>query len=531
MPAGALLYLEAKDFSSLLNDWNSSAQKKAWVRSDSYEMFSRSRLFLRLKAAGDQFAAAAGLPPDIDFVSQVAGQHSALAVYDIGKLQFLYITYLPSARSMQTNLWQTRMKFEPRNAAGTDFFVRRDPESQREVAFAVAGDYLLLATRADLIAGALQLTTGNGDRTIETEPWWTQATSAAGQVGDLRMVLDMKTLVPNGYFRTYWVQQNITELSQYSAAVSDLFLEGKQYREERVLISKKESESSLPPEGATAVSDLVRLVPNDAGVYVARANPDADSCFALLETKLLAPHLGPSPVSQIAPQIQLTSGEQGDSADLETHIDQAPGTTSVGGQVGSELKAVLNKTQILASLVVQSSQLDRAGVFVRTHSAVVLESSAGWNEGDVQAAITDFVSPSLTASRLGTEWQQKDGYRRFDGLWPLDLSVQGKYLVVSDDDSLTESLLTNLNRKPDREPAAMLAGFNHAHERSNFGRFVNFIDRPGASAGSGSERQPQFFSGNLASLSETLAAVSSESVEVRNDAGKIRQTVKYEWPQ
>ena len=157
IPAGPLLYLEARDFSSLVSDWNSSPQKKQWIDSDNYQVFSRSRLFLRLQGAGEQFAAAAGLPPDMNFLSQVAGQRSGLAIYDIGKLEFLYVTYLPSAKSMQSSLYQTRAKFEPRIAGGTDFFVRRDPESQRMVTFAVAGDYLLLATREDLMADALQL--------------------------------------------------------------------------------------------------------------------------------------------------------------------------------------------------------------------------------------------------------------------------------------------------------------------------------------------------------------------------------------
>src|SRR4051812_10954668 len=125
VPAGPLMYLEAKDFSSLLNDWNSSAEKKSWMPGANYEVFSRSRLFLRLKGAGDQFAAAAGLPPDMDFLSQISGQHSVLALYDIGKLQFLYIAYLPTAKSMQSALWKTRATFEPRNAGGVDFYVRR----------------------------------------------------------------------------------------------------------------------------------------------------------------------------------------------------------------------------------------------------------------------------------------------------------------------------------------------------------------------------------------------------------------------
>jgi hypothetical protein len=529
VPAGPLLYLEAKDFASLLNDWNSSPQKKIWRQSDSYEVFSRSRLFLRLKGAGDQFAAAAGLPPDMNFLSQVGGEHSVLAVYDIGKLQFLYITYLPSARSLQTALWQTRARFEPRNAGGVDFYLRRDPESQREVAFAVSGDYLLLATREDLMAGALQLMSGKPGRTVESEQWWTQSTSAAGPGGDLRMVLDMQSLVPNGYFRTYWVQQNITDLSQYSAAVSDLFRSGKQYREERVLIRKKEPEHTPSAEGLAAVADLSRLVPDDAGVYVSAANPTADSCFALIETKLLAPHFGPAPAAQFAPQVQLTSGEQGNSSDLETRIDQAPAPIAVGSQLGSELKALLDQTSILASLEVQSSQSDQAGVFVRLHSAVVLEASAEWNDADVQSAIANFVKPGLTASQFGVGWVQRSGYGQLDGLWPLSLSVRGKYVVVSDDSALMETVLADFSRRSDRKPLEVFAGFKHERERANFSRFTNLIDRPNAAAGGGTERQPQFFSGNMASLSATLADVSSERVEIRSDGGKVRQTVTYEW--
>jgi hypothetical protein len=532
VPAGPLLYLEAKDFSSLLSDWNASPQKRQWTQSDSYEVFSRSRLFLRLIGASDQFATAAGLPPDMNFLSQISGEHSVLALYDIGNLQFLYITYLPSAKSMATTLWQTRAKFEPRSAGGVNFYLRRDPESKREVAFAIAGDYLLLATREDLMAGALQLMSGKPDRTVESEQWWAQSTAAAGQTGDLRLVLDLEKLVPNGYFRTYWVQQNITDLAQYSAAVTDLFRSSHQYREERVLIRKKEPQEAASAEGLAAAAELARLVPDDSGVYVASANPTADSCLTLLETKLLAPHLGPPPASQIAPQVQLTSGEQGGGSDLETRIDQTP-VERPTTQSTSMLKELLDKTPLLASLQVQSTQRDKAGVFVRIHSAVVLVAASDWSEAGVQSALTDFVRPGLTASQLGVGWQQKSGYQDLDGLWSLSASVRGKYLLVSDDPALMESVLSNFSRKSDRKPANLLAGFNHAHERNNFVRFTSLVDRPNGAMpkGMGTEREPQFFSGNMAGVSSTLAAVSGERIEVRGDGGKVRQTVTYEWSQ
>jgi hypothetical protein len=529
VPAGPVLFLEAKDLSSLLSDWNSSAEKSIWVSSSNYEIFSRSRLFLRLKGAGDQFAAAAGLPPDMNFASQVAGTHSALALYDIGNLQFLYITYLPSAKSMQTQLWQTRAKFEPRNAAGVNFYVRRDPESQKEVAFAVAGDYLLLATRADLLAGALQLISGSKDRTIETEPWFAQTVSAAKEPGDLRMVLNLEKIVPSPYFRTYWAQQNITDMKQYSAAVSDLFRSGKQYREERILIAKS-APAAESDAGPKAAADLIRFVPENSGVYQAKALPSGDACFQLLETKILAPHLGPAPASELAPQVQLTSGETGQSSDLETRIDQLPAERSASAQNASTLQQLLSKTQVLAMMQVQSTSRDPAGVFVRIHSGVALATASDWNEADIRAALADFISPSITASGLGISWQQKPGYAQLDGLWPLSVSVRGKYLLVADDPALLEKMLAGLDRKPAVEPARFITGFDHARERTNFKQFFGMVDRNAGSEGSSSAtREPQFFSENMGSLSQMFAKVSSEKMLERRDGDKILQTVTYDW--
>jgi hypothetical protein len=158
-------------------------------------------------------------------------------------------------------------------------FARSDPESGREVAFGVNGDYLILATREDLLAGALQLMAGSKDRTIEAEQWWSQAVAAAGSVGDLRMVLNLEKIVPSPYFRSYWIQRNITDMGQYSAAVSDVFRSGKEYREERVLLKKSAAAiSATTGDGSTAVADLLRLLPADTGTYEVRAAPSAADC-------------------------------------------------------------------------------------------------------------------------------------------------------------------------------------------------------------------------------------------------------------
>ena len=535
VPPGALLYLQAKDFSALLADWNGSPAKQQWLRSSNYQVFSRSRLLLRLRDAGNQFASAAGLPPNMNFLGQIAGRDSSLALYDIGKLQFLYITHLPSASSVQSPLWQTRSKFETRSAGGATFYLRRDPDSGREVAFAVSGNYLLLSTREDLLANALQLMAGSAGhdvaaRSIEAEPWWSQSVAAAGTVGDLRMVLNLDKIVPSPYFRSYWVQQNVTDMKQYAAAISDLFRSNEEYREERVLLKKATSPASSADDTAD-VADLARFVPDNAGVYEVRGCPSVEFCFEPLETKLLAPHLGPLPPAQLAPQSRLTSGETGSTFDMETRIDQASGQSTSGSAGTSALKETLQRNSVRAVLQVQSTQRAADGVFVRIHSAVALAGGSDWDEAAVRTALTNFARPNLTTSELGMGWRQTNGYYELDGLRTLLAAVRGKYLIVSDDASLISGILANVNRKIEAKPAMLIAGFDHQRERENFSRFAAVVDRPDMSlpGQQGADRTPKFFSENIASLSSTLSAVSSEKIVVRAADDKVLQTVSYKW--
>jgi hypothetical protein len=164
---------------------------------------------------------------------------------------------------------------------------------------------------------------------------------------------------------------------------------------------------------------------------------------------------------------------------------------------------------------------------------VVLEAASDWNQSTVQTALTDFVRPVLTASQLGVNWRQRSGFQEFDGLLPLTLSVRGKILVLSDDVAMTESIVAKFGRKPERQPATLLAGFNHQRENASFARFAGVVDRvnAGGTDNDNAERKLQFFSGNISSLSSSLAAVSTEKIEVRPDGGKVRQTVTYEWSQ
>jgi hypothetical protein len=576
MPSGAALFLEAKDFASLLGEWNSSPIKQQWLKSDDFEAFSRSRVLLRLGEARQQFAAAGGVPPDMRFLSQAAGKESALGFYDIGKLEFLYITRLPSASALQSALWEARTKFESRNAGGTPFFVRTDTESGRVVAFAVSGDYLLLATREDLLASSLELIAGAKVPNITSEDWYTQAVSSAGEAGDLRMILNMKKIVAAPHFRSYWIQSNVKEMGQYSAAVSDLYRSGKDYREERVLSrkpvgsdsAKSESAQQLAsPEATQAVADLLRLVPDDAGVYRAAANPGAGESLGLLQSKLLAPQTSSGGAGNLAPRVNLTGGEVGNTSDLETHIDQLPVMPVVAEDSAADLRKAIEAANIQGVLAVESTHVDVDTSFVSIRTGIALAAARDWDAGSTYEALASSIGRSYTTQQLGAGWKNvgkaPDNYMELDGLLPLRAAVRGRILIASNSVETITAILARLNSRTSSAPATFVAGFRHSAERQNFARLSSNLDHslqpisdPGdvlhqlsdvGGTGMGNsylsrENQqapfwtpdpangaPQFFSGNLASLSRVFSALDSETIVIRDSAGKTFQTVTYHW--
>jgi hypothetical protein len=528
MPEGALLYIEARDFSGLLKDWNASPERAEWLKSDDYRVFSNSGLFLRLGQASDQFAAAAGLPPNMKFLADAAGKESAVAIYEIGKLEFLYVSRLSSGDFSQSPLWQSRNKFQSRTAGGKTFFVRKDEESGRVVAFAIADNYLVLGTREDLVAGALELMSGSKGRALGREGWYTQARAAASPTpGDLRMVMDLEKIAVTPHFRTYWIQQNITEMQSYGGAISDLYREGRTYREERVILAAEKTEGKLPEPPSQAVTALLSSVPQDYGFY--QAGPtDAKRGLAVLEQKILAPRFGAARAERLAPQVQLTSGQTGAGTDLETRIDVEPASRVTGQNAAEGLQRQFEKAGPNALLVVQASRKNTDGVLLSLPAVIGVSAGNDWDVVQVKSAIQDMMAPGLTAARLGLQWREvKDaGYSELDGLSPLQMAVRGKVLYLANDAGLLAAVLQARSQTLS-PPATYAAGFSHSRERGKFYEFSGLVDQQSAARGA----EPQFFSQNMASFSRAFAKLESEEIVTRQTKDRIQQTVTYRWMQ
>ncbi len=544
-PQGALLSIESPDFAGVLKAWNDSPQQKAWLASANYSVFSNSRLFGRLNDAETQYAAASRIPA-ATLLPQVAGKQSLFAWYNISNLEFLYITRMTPAQAAQTDLLKSRGQWQPRQSAGLTFYMRTSGNGadtpKRTVAFASVNGLFVLATREDLMASSLQLIAHRTDKTgvgsLAAEPWFTAASGtlkpAAGQAPILHMVLDLERIVPMPQFRSYWVQQNITEFKQYRASVADLYDEPNAFHEERsILLAAPEAGQVRDPD----LAPLVAMAP-PAGVFRAAASSSPDEAVTAIEEKLLgAP--APKAASDSAPDPSLSIPQAGSASDLDTRIDTLPPVSAAASN--GPLGAVLKAAGFDSFLTWSSAQMPASSgsLWVPIHSAVILHGHAPWVATSVGPALQASLRGALTTSTLGIDFRPVPAAGNtvyaLSGPKPLFFAVHGEYLLLADDQALLSSMLAPPTAAS-AIPSTLIAGFDHTAQRPPYARLTSLIDgtRKSEIIGAAPDAAPPaFFSGNMRSLSDAFAALASERITERHadsPSGPIlRQTVVYQW--
>jgi hypothetical protein len=558
LPQGALLTIESPDFAALLHQWNASPEQKSWLASDNYSVFSNSRLFGRLNDARAEFEAVAKSSPNAnadingDFLTQIAGKQSIFAWYDVGNLEFLYITRVSSAQAANVALLKDRANWTSRQSGGTTFYLRKsnggsaaaaEEQAQsaqgraRTVAFAQVpdsgGDLLILATREDLIANALTLVhPAAGAQSLASEPWYAEAASAQpSQSPALHMVLNLQKLVPLAAFRTYWVQQNVTQMKQYRTAVADLYVEKNRFREERALLLN----SIADADDQADLASLSAVAP-PTGVFQATATHDPDLAVQALDEKLLGRITLAAVQETEAPDPTLDVAKSGSTSDLETRIDTpAPVSSAASNRaLADALKSAGLDAMLTYSAAVPPATA--AGLWVPIHSAVALHGATAWSAPTIQTALQQSLRGNLTAANLGIEFRPDTTAGQtiytLTGPKPLFFAISGKLLLLANDRALLATLLQSSGRPaPAAQPATLIAGFDHATQRAPYARLTTLIDGTNqARVGDNQNHtQPAFFSGNLRSLSDAFATLASERLTERRDGSTLRQTITYDW--
>src|SRR6185436_8318626 len=130
-PRGALVYGQFSDLPALIKQWDQSSLKQEYLSSANYKQFQHGHLALKLIERWEEFNNALGFPLDTSALSGAADKRGAIAIYDIGRLDMIFIAPMSEEKIMATEFFKSKDQFEAIELPDSTTYYRHEVEADR----------------------------------------------------------------------------------------------------------------------------------------------------------------------------------------------------------------------------------------------------------------------------------------------------------------------------------------------------------------------------------------------------------------
>src|ERR1041385_6239728 len=160
LPRGALVYAQFQNLPELISSWEQSQLKERYLNSTNYHQLQHRHLALKLMSRWEEFNAAAGFPLDLNAIGSSTDGAAAVAVYDIGQLDLLFVAPISDEKVALAQFFKSKDHFEEvETPDGISYYsqtVEADRGRQKQVlAFATLNGRFVLGTNEKLFLRAL----------------------------------------------------------------------------------------------------------------------------------------------------------------------------------------------------------------------------------------------------------------------------------------------------------------------------------------------------------------------------------------
>jgi len=578
MPRGAMVYVQANDLGALMKTWLASPVRSHFYDSASFTAFQKSHVYLKLQDRKKDFETAIGFGLDEKRLAELAGRASAVSVYDVGKLEIVFVTEIPRARAVASVLFKQAAQFSERSADGTSYYVRDVTTDggrlNQQFCFAYVEGKLIVTTTEGLMIRAIANAKTSGADSLSADVLGLAEQAVGFSAHDVMMWLDQSRLNRNRYFNNYWIHQNAESgLGNIESGLIDLRITREGMNEQRWF---KTGAATLGP-GVGAMSGeqialFMAFAPASAQLIQVRAAVGTERLSAAIEQSLFGklPDEVWSP-PEVPDHTRSTSDENDHSRaqrysrldsrfDIDVDDDQAPkrgstdeqelGKKSPEPQAGSDfakkLALILTPISTTSYCELVRSRAEAGKPFVRFERAIVaqLKPEAAVGRETLEGAIVDELRARFvvagTQPRL--EWQD-EGTVRFVAQSLLEqgvaYAVSRNYLVLASSKEFAKEILQAARAAttpPERADStiAFYALIRVADAKPAFDTLMSKLDgrdrnKPSrAKKDNEEEGDVKFFSENLSSL---IAASAIREVRLtRQPAGPLAtERIVYSW--
>ena len=301
VPPGALVYLEVRDLGGRLQQFLGTDFAKGFAKNRVFKDFSTSKLYNKLADRISEMEEATGFGLSLERLGEVAGGRSAFALYDIGELQFLFLSKMPLEKLAASALWDLRSSFEERQVEGRHYYFKADPDGRTALMFAVVGDTLIAGTDLMRFEAALGLLEKEGN-SLAAEAKFAQAFPAGFELEDAALYIDQETISATPHFRSYWIFGNQEELSRVKRVAI-----GMRFGDNGIVESRWLTAEAMPSRALGDPADVLAALPRGRSIYYLGSTAIPEVLGAEIATELfevtgegLAVGLG-AVMAQVAP--------------------------------------------------------------------------------------------------------------------------------------------------------------------------------------------------------------------------------------
>ncbi len=273
-PRGALIYAQINDLPAFVKLWNESKFKNKYLESENFKGFQNRHLGRKLASRRAEFNEAVGFSIDLETAANLTETRAAIAVYDIGKLEFVFIAPISAEFFAATKFFQNRSNFtEEALADGTNIYrvkVEADRGRQnQELIFANKNGRFVLATSEKLLWQTLKNIEGGKDANrLSGEPAFAEL-SGKIEPRTVAVWINQTALNDDYYFRRYWLMSPIGELENIRAGLFDFEIQEKKIIERRKFILNKKV--AIPSFNNAEAAELLSYTPENIPFYRLRS--------------------------------------------------------------------------------------------------------------------------------------------------------------------------------------------------------------------------------------------------------------------
>jgi hypothetical protein len=574
-PRGALVYAQVSDLPALLRLWDESNLKERYLASTNFRQFQSGHVALKLVRRFQEFDAALGFTLDAAALAGATEQKAAVAVYDIGRMELVFVAPVDTEKALAARFFQDADRFEKTELPDGTVYYSSNVEADRgrqkqKILFAFVKGRFVLATGEQLMLRTLANVNGKSrtDR-LSDEPSF--RTLSGGVSPHFATVwVDQSKLNGDYYFKHYWLMGDAALLSGMRAGIFDFEMREGSWLERREYLVQNGKQRQSAALSAQALQDFGGAIPPEAAYVRLRVLGDGGAA-ALVRNVLLdrLPEEKEASGTRLHEEFDPVSEESddyssgGDYLYLDSDYDEAiddssdaeedgEGNASVSEErSGAELDRVLRQARPTEGAAAAGPLTHDGPLFVEFRRLVILrlENQDGLDRQALERAIGSLVLGRLTVTGKGDaslNWADGGGAsRRWRELelpmlgWKLCYALKDGELFVSNDTAFLEAALVGGGgaRRPDvRFAPDDVTLIRLDHKGQAFDQVFGKLDaqrvsdywksRDGGAAGSRSPASEEFFSGNVASLLDVASSVSRVEIRRRSTADRLHVEVE-----